>query len=52
MANPIGRLMTNIQRQERSTKRPPIGGPAAAAVAATPAQIPTTMVWWRKGNDG
>ena len=49
---PIGTLMRKIQRQSMPTSSPPTGGPAVAATAATPAQIPTTIACCRFGNAG
>ena len=52
VASPIGTLMRKIQRQLSPTSRPPTGGPAVAATAATPAQMPTTVACCRRGNEG
>ena len=52
VASPIGTLMRKIHRQSMPTSSPPTGGPAVAATAATPAQIPTTIACCRLGNAG
>ena len=49
---PIGTLIRKIQRQSRPASSPPTGGPADAATAATAAQKPTTIAWWRRPNAG
>src|ERR1700722_446951 len=49
---PIGTLTRKIQRHDTEEIRPPSSGPHGEATAETPDQMPTTMMCWRRGNDG
>ena len=52
MTIPIGTLTTKIQRQSSWTRRPPIGGPSAAATPPTADQMPIASARCSTGKAG